>query len=75
VDAKEIEQIRLAYKAATDQWVSAIREEEALATTNRSMFTMENWDAAQFKTQDAGTKATKAREAYQDALRGVNYGI
>jgi hypothetical protein len=39
------------------------------------MVAMENWDTAQFKTQDAGTKAAKAREAYQDALRGVNYGI
>jgi hypothetical protein len=75
MDANEIEQIRLAYKNATDQWVSAIREEEALATADHSMVAMENWDAAQFKTQDAGTKAAKAREAYQDALRGVNYGI
>jgi hypothetical protein len=75
MDANEIEQIRLAYKNATDQWVSAIREEEALATADHSMVAMENWDTAQFKTQDAGTKAAKAREAYQDALRGVNYGI
>jgi hypothetical protein len=31
MDANEIEQIRLAYKNATDQWVSAIREEEAFS--------------------------------------------
>ena len=75
MDANEIEQIRLAYKTATDQWVTAIREEEALATADHSMVAMENWDTAQFKTQDAGTKAADAREAYKDALRGANYGI
>jgi hypothetical protein len=39
------------------------------------MTAMEEWDTAHFNEHDAHTRATKAREAYQDALRGVNCGI
>ena len=67
--------MRLAYKKAVDGWVDAIRAVEALATPDHSMVAMEHWDAAQFREQDAHAKATEAREAYKDALRGVNYGI
>jgi hypothetical protein len=71
----DIDQLRLAYKKATDEWIASIRAEEALATPDNSMIAMEHWDAAHFREQDAHTKATEAREAYKDALRGVNYGI
>jgi hypothetical protein len=39
------------------------------------MIAMEEWDSAHFSEHDAHTKVTEAREAYKDALRGVNYGI
>jgi aminopeptidase N len=71
----DIDQLRLTYKKATDEWVDTIRAEEALATPDHSMVAMEHWDAAHFREEDAHAKATKAREAYKDALRGVNYGI
>jgi hypothetical protein len=71
----DIDQLRLEYKAAVDEWVAAIRAEEALATADHSMTAMENWDDAHFREQDAQQKATKSREAYKDALRAVNYGI
>jgi hypothetical protein len=70
-----LDQLRLAYKQATDEWVAAIRAEEALATSDHSMIAMEKWDDAHFREHDAHTKATEAREAYKDGLRGVNYGI
>jgi len=72
---EDLDQLRVSYKAAVDEWVDAIRAEEALATSDHSMIAMEHWDAAHFKEQDAQTKATEAREAYKDGLRGVNYGI
>ena len=40
-----------------------------LATPDHSMTAMEEWDTAHFNEHDAHTRATKAREAYQDALR------
>ncbi len=73
--APDLDQLRLAYKQATDEWVDTIRAEEALATPDHSMTAWEKWDEAHFREEDAHTKATEAREAYKDALRSANYGI
>ncbi len=73
--APDLDQLRLAYKRATDEWVDAIRAEEALATPDHSMIAWEKWDDAHFREEDAHAKATEAREAYKDALRTANYGI
>ena len=67
--------MRLAYKKAADNWVEAIRAEEAPALPDHSMVAMEVWDAAHIKEEDASTKAAECREAYQDGLRTINYGI
>jgi len=72
---EDLDQLRLAYKRAVDEWVDAIRAEEALATPDHSMTAWERWDDAHFREHDAHTKATAAREAYKDGLRGANYGI
>jgi hypothetical protein len=75
MSSEDLDQLRLVYKAATDDWVNTIRAEESLATADHSMLAWEKWDDAHFREEDAHTKATKAREAYKDALRAVNYGI
>jgi hypothetical protein len=71
----DLDQLRLSYKRATNEWVDAIRAEEALATADHSMTAMEHWDTAHFAEHDAHTRATEAREAYKDALRQLNYSI
>jgi len=71
----DLDQLRLAYKKAVDEWVDTIRAEEALATPDHSMVAMEHWDAAHFTEHDAHKKAMEAREAYKDGLRDANYGI
>jgi hypothetical protein len=75
MSSEDLDQLRLAYKKAVDEWVDTIRAEEALASPDHSMIAMEEWDSAHFSEHDAHTKVTEAREAYKDALRGVNYGI
>jgi len=75
MDNSDYDRLRQAYKDAVDEWVTAIREEEALATPDHSMVAMEHWDAACFKEQEAQEKAKEAKEAYKDALRQFNYGI
>jgi hypothetical protein len=72
---EDLDQLRVAYKAAVDAWVETIRAEEALATADHSMVAMERWDDAHLREHDAHTAAGEAREAYKDALRAVNYGI
>ena len=75
VSKAELDQLRLTYKQAVDNWVEAIRAEEALATEDHSMVAMEKWDDAHFREQDAHARASEARDAYKDQLRTANYGI
>jgi hypothetical protein len=70
-----LDQLRAGYKQAVDEWVDAIRAEEALATPDHSMVAWEKWDAAHLAEHEAHEKATEAREAYKDGLRSVNIGI
>ena len=75
MNRSDLDQLRLSYKQAVDEWVDAIRAEEALATPDHSMVAMEKWDDARFKGQDAQKKAKEAGESYQAGLREVNYNI
>ncbi len=75
MDNAQLDELQQTYKQAVDQWVAAIRAEEALATPDHSEVAMEHWDAAGFAEQDAQAKAKKARDAYKDGLRLLNYGI
>jgi hypothetical protein len=72
MDTTTLDELRLAYKQATDQWVDSIRTEEALASTDHSEAAWEHWDAAGLAEQDAQSKAKHARDAYKDALREAN---
>ncbi len=70
-----LDQLRDAYKLATEAWVAAIRAQEALATPDHSMRAWEKWDAAHFQEEAAHDKYKEALEAYKDALRQINIGI
>jgi hypothetical protein len=75
MERADLDQLRLAYKNAVNEWIQTIRAEEALATPDHSMIAMEKWDDAHMREHDTHEKVTVAREAYKDGLRGVNYGI
>ena len=45
---QELDQMQAAYKAAVDEWVKAIRDEEALASRNHSVAELDKWEAAYF---------------------------
>jgi hypothetical protein len=75
MDTSNLDQLRLAYKQAVDEWVLAIRAEEALATPDHSEVAWEHWDDAGFAEQEAQSKAKLARDEYKDALRKVNLGF
>jgi hypothetical protein len=44
-----LDELRLAYKKATEDWIDSIRVEEALATPDHSIVAMEQWDDAHFR--------------------------
>jgi len=69
VDVSDLNKMQAAYKEAVDQWVTAIREEEALASVNHSEAEIDAWEAADFREEDAREKAKEAKKNYEDALR------
>jgi hypothetical protein len=69
VEVADLNQMQAAYKEAVDQWVTAIREEEALASVNHSEAEIDSWEAADFHEEDAREKAKEAKKNYEAALR------
>jgi hypothetical protein len=69
VEVSDLNQMQAAYREAVDQWVTAIREEEALASVNHSEAEVDAWEAADFREEDAREKVKAAKKNYEDALR------
>ena len=56
-------------KAAVDEWVRAIRHEEALASVNHTVAQVDKWEAAHFREDEVRNKVLAAKKQYEDALR------
>ena len=69
VEVSDLDQMQAAYKEAVDQWVAAIREEEALASVNHTEAEIDAWEAADFREEDARERAKEAKKNYEEALR------
>jgi hypothetical protein len=69
IEISDLDQLQTAYKTAVDQWISAIREEEALASADHSEAEIDAWEAAGFREEDARNKAKDAKKQYEGALR------
>jgi hypothetical protein len=69
VEVSDLDQMQAAYKEAVDLWISAIREEEALASGNHSEAEIDTWEEADSREEDAREKAKEAKKNYEDALR------
>jgi hypothetical protein len=57
------------YKAAVEEWITAIKEEEALASVDHSIAEVDQWEAAGFREEELRKKAKAAKREYEDALR------
>lgn len=65
----ELDTMQARYKAAVEDWIAAIRQEETLASVNHSIADVDLWEAAHFAEEDARKKAMAAKTDYEDALR------
>jgi hypothetical protein len=74
-DIAELDRLRQAYKDAVEQWVTAIRAEENLATPDHTVPAVDVWEHAGFDEEEARDKAKEARQEYEDALRKVDFGF
>jgi hypothetical protein len=69
IDISELDQMQSNYKAAVDEWVTAIRQEEALASVNHTVAQVDQWELADDREEEARNKAKAAKTAYESALR------
>jgi hypothetical protein len=74
-DALELDQMQAAYKTAVEEWIAAIKEEEALASVNHTVAEVDQWEAAHFKEDDVRRKVKAAKKRYEDALREKFFGF
>ncbi|HZC57808.1 MAG TPA: hypothetical protein VE396_17450 [Xanthobacteraceae bacterium] len=70
-----LDQMQNAYKAAVEEWVAAIKQEEALASVNHSVAEVDKWEAAHFKEDEIRGKVKTAKRLYEDALREKFFGF
>jgi hypothetical protein len=68
-NVSELDEMQSAYKAAVEQWIAAIKREEALASVNHSVAEVDKWEEAHFAEDDLRNKVKAAKKDYEDALR------
>jgi hypothetical protein len=71
----ELDQMQTAYKAAVEEWIAAIKQEEALASVNHTVAELDEWEAASFKEDELRNKVKAAKKRYEDALRKKMFGF
>jgi hypothetical protein len=70
VEIDELDEMQKEYKTAVDEWIAAIRQEEALASVaDHSVADIDAWEEAGDREEEARDKAKDAKRAYEDALR------
>ena len=74
-DGVELDQLQNAYKAAVEEWIAAIRQEEALASVDHSVAKVDQWEQAHFREDEVRRKVKAAKKRYEDALREKFYGF
>ena len=65
----ELDGLQSAYKAAVASWITAIKQEEALASGNHSIAEVDKWEQAHFLEDELRSKVKAAKKEYEDALR------
>ncbi len=63
VDQQDLDALQAAYKAAVEEWVAAIREEEALASVDHSVAKLDLWEAAHFREDEKRNAVSRRQEA------------
>ena len=71
----DLDQMQASYKAAVEEWITAIKQEEALASVNHTVADLDEWEAASFKEDGLRTKVKAAIKRYEDALREKIFGF
>jgi hypothetical protein len=71
----ELDHMQSAYKTAVEQWIAAIKQEEALASINHTIAEVDKWEQAHFKEEETRKRARAAKQKYENALREKFFGF
>ena len=74
-ESLELDHLQVVYKAAVEEWIAAIRREEALASVNHSVAEVDQWEQAHFREDELRNKVKAAKRQYEDALREKFFGF
>jgi hypothetical protein len=74
-DVSELDRMQAAYRAAVEEWIAAIKQEEALASVNHSIAEVDKWEQAHFAEDAIRSKVKAAKKQYEDALRQKFFGF
>jgi len=75
IDTAELDQMQKSYKTAVEEWIAAIRQEEALASVDHDVADVDKWEAAHFKEDEIRENVLAAKKRYEDALREKFFGF
>ena len=64
-----------AYRAAVEEWITAIKQEEALASVDHSIAEVDKWEQAHLREHEIRSKVKAAKKRYEDGLRKKFYGF
>jgi hypothetical protein len=70
-----LDELQAGYKAAVEEWISAIRKEEALASVNHSVAEVDLWENAGFQEDEMRKTVKELKAKYEDALREKFFGF
>lgn len=74
-DTLDLDQLQSTYKAAVEEWIAAIRTEEALASGDHSVAEIDQWESAHFREDKIRGQVKAAKKQYEDALRQKFFGF
>ena len=71
----ELDRLQAEYKNAVETWITAIRNEEALASVNHTVAEVDQWENAHFAEDAMRSKVKAVKSEYEDALRKKFFGF
>ena len=74
-DSAALDALQSAYKAAVEEWIVAIKEEEALASQSHDVAELDKWEQAHMRQDELRDKVKAAKKDYEDGLREKFYGF
>jgi hypothetical protein len=74
-DTKELDQLQMVYKAAVEEWIAAIKQEEVLASVDHSVAEVDQSEQAHFREDEIRSKVKAAKSQYESALRKKFFGF